>query len=183
VGPDHREAEIGDGSPGSARHGAPSGSSRTPPLTPEERRVRRAARKRNGGRGEERGPSLADLVENVWLHVQELGDHMRVLVGVRADRAALELWRKALRLSLASVGAVAIATLLIAAALRFVDGLAGGLTALYAGRAWLGDLTAGVLLIGLLGAGAYAFVARWERNELAKHVEKYERLRRARREG
>ena len=140
----------------------------------------RSARRRR--RSEVEGPTLAQALTSGWGHALELGDYVRSLIGVRRDRAMLEVRRKTTKVGVAVIGGLGVGTIVIAASLRLVVGLSEGLAALFGGRAWLGDLSAAVLLLGgLVGAGALYF-SRWEKKELEKHIEKYERHHREHRE-
>jgi hypothetical protein len=106
--------------------------------------------------------------------VLAFGDYARTLIQTRADRAALEMRRKATKIGVLSIVAVGAATIVIAASLRVVAGLSDGLARLFGKGAWLGDLVAGVLLLGGLAAGVAIAISRRERKELEKHLEKYE---------
>ena len=147
--------------------------------TTSHRNGRTRRDRRRPSPGQSRGDSLA----NAWDHALEVVDRVRALIAVRADRAALELQRKLVRAGLIFVAAIAVATMLISASLRTIDGLANGLAELF-GHPWLGNLAAGVLVLGgLAGIGALG-MRRWEKKELEERIQKYERLheeRRARR--
>lgn len=133
----------------------------------------RSSRKRESAKN---GPSLTEAATSGFHHLLELRDYVLDFLETRSDRAAVELRRKTSRLALLAVAAIAGSTLLIASMLRIVRGLAEGLTLLFQGRAWLGDLTAGLLLAGGMAAGCALFLARRERKELKRHIAKYERL-------
>jgi hypothetical protein len=106
----------------------------------------------------------------------ELRDYARLLQGVKADRAALELRRKATRLGLIAAGALVVIALLIGSAMRVISGLARGLALVFEGRVWLGDIVTGVGLIAAVFAAAALAIWRKNNQELAEHVRKYERL-------
>lgn len=157
---------AGSPPPETRASGAPGPSAAGPSA---ERSARKQRRNKNG-------PSLGEAASTGFRHVLELRDYVLDYLETRADRAAVELRRKTSRLAILAALAVAGTTLLIASMLRVVRGLAEGLTILFQGRAWLGDLLAGLLLAGGMAVGTAVFLARREKKELKRHVAKYERL-------
>lgn len=123
------------------------------------------------------GPTFSEALSSGWGHALELGDYVRSMIGVRGDRAALQLRRKTTQAGIAAVAALGVGTVVISASLRLVVGLSEGLAQAF-GRAWLGDLAAAVLLLGGLAGGTALYLSRWEKKELEKHLEKYERQHR-----
>lgn len=140
------------------------------------RRLRRGSRARDAGG--DAGPTIAEAASSGWRHALELGDYVRDLVGVRADRAATDFRRKITKVGVIAIAGVGAGVVVISASLRFVAGVADGLAILFGGRGWLGDLAAGVVLLGGLAAGIALFLSARERKELEEHIEKYERQHR-----
>lgn len=157
---------FGGSEPSGPPNGSGSGSSS----------IHRSARRKR--RSTTSGPTFGEALASGWGHALGLGDYVRSLIGVRTDRAQLDLRRKVTKTGFAVVAGLGVGTVVIAASLRLVYGLSDGFAVLFGGRAWLGDLSAAVLLLGgLAGAGAL-YVSRWEKKELEKHIEKYERYHR-----
>ena len=73
-----------------------------------------------------------------------------------------------------SIAAVGVVTIVIAGSLRVVAGLSEGFARLFGQGGWLGDLAAGIVLLGGLAATVAFAISRQERKELEKHLEKYE---------
>lgn len=124
------------------------------------------------------GPSLLQALTAGWRRTLEVGDYARSLVGVHADRASHAAQRATMRTAIAAVAALGVGTIVVAASLRLVVGASDGLARLFGGRAWLGDLSAAVLLLGGLALAARIYMSRRERKELEEHLEKYERRHR-----
>ncbi len=190
IGDEHfNEVTTGNGLTGSAlnssRPGTPftpqpplasqSQFAQTPPKPPPPPRTARRARTRTGP-PRAAGLSWKELAEAGKRHLVELRDYARLLQGVKADRAALELRRKMTRLGLIALGAVVVIALLIGSAMRLISGLARGFALLFEGRVWLGDLVTGVGIIAAVFAAAALLIWRKNKKELAEHARKYERL-------
>ena len=159
--PNGSAASFGSASPtGDSGSGPPSSNGPKP-----SRRKRRSMTS---------GPSLAEAAASGWQHALELGDYARSLIGIRADRAAIDVRRKITKVAIAAVAAFGLGAVVISAAVRFVSGTSEGLALLFGKRAWLGDLGAAVLILGGLAAGGAAFLSRREKKELEEHLEKYE---------
>jgi len=142
---------------------------------PRSARERRRSRIRTG-------PTFTEALGSGWKHALELGDYVRSMIGVRTDRAQLAFRRKATQAGITAVAALGLGTLVIAASVRLVHGLADGLALLFGGRAWLGEIATAVLVLGGLAGGTALYLSRWEKKELEKHIEKYERHHREHRE-
>lgn len=134
--------------------------------------IHRSARRRRRSGG---GPSLTEALASAWGHALETGDYVRSLIGVRRDRAMLEVRRKTTKVGIVALAALGGGTIVIAASLRLVYGLSDGLAALFGGRGWAGDLGAAVLLLGALAGGCAFYLSRREKKELEEHIQKYER--------
>lgn len=164
-----------NGSSDSDGPNAPHGSA-----SPAESGSGPSASSSNGGGARRRhrstrsGPSFVEAAASGWRHALALGDYARTLVQVRVDRAALEMRRKATKIGVLSIVAVGAATIVIAGSLRVVSGASEGFARLFGQGAWLGDLVAGVVLLGGLAAVVAFAVNRRERKELEQQLEKYE---------
>jgi hypothetical protein len=99
------------------------------------------------------------------------------LFEVYSDRVRMSLRRKIVQAAIGAGVAGFMAIWLGIAALALFRGASGGFTVLWSGREWLGDLTAGLLAIGL-AAGAGALHLRLSaRRDLARLQAKYEDIR------
>lgn len=77
----------------------------------------------------------------------DAGAAARRLLEVHADRARLSTRRALVALVAAGTATVFLAVAAGGAALVLLDGLCAGLTELWGGRAWLGDLSGGLLTV------------------------------------
>jgi ABC-type nickel/cobalt efflux system permease component RcnA len=80
----------------------------------------------------------------------------------------------------AALGVVALfvaASVVVAAAVLLVIGIAGGLAVLFRGHQWLANVATGVLILGLIGVGAWLIVAKLNRSFHRQAVKKYESRR------
>ena len=163
------EASASNGSHASPGSHVPSDDPRSAsgPLPDSARRERRSRRAS--------GPTLVQALSSGWDHALELGDYVKSMIGVRRDRAMLEVRRKTTKIGMGVIAGLGLATIVIAASLRLVVGLSEGFAELFGGRPWLGDLAAAVLLLGGLAGGGAWYVSRREKKELEEHIEKYER--------
>lgn len=99
------------------------------------------------------------------------------LVEIQADRARLSLRRTIVK-AVVAVGVAASAIVWLGvAAYATVRGICGGLTELWGGRAWLGELTGGVLALAIVGGGYALYTRLSARRELERLQAKYERMR------
>ena len=153
----------GSASPAESGSGPSSTPHRGPKRSPRRRRVNSSS-----------GPTLAEAAASGWRHVLELGDYVRSLLAARADRAATEMRRKLTKIAIALIAALAAAGIIISASLKLVAGTAEGLALLFGRGAWLGDLAAGILFLGIAALGCALVVSRREKKELEKHLQKYE---------
>jgi hypothetical protein len=124
------------------------------------------------------GPGIAETLEAAGEDLRELLAQAKVLLGVRADRARMAARRRLASFAVAVVAGLAGVVILVQAASALVRGLSGGLSALFGGVVWLGQLATGVLIIGGALVGLRLLAARRERREFEKRKAKYEELHR-----
>jgi hypothetical protein len=98
------------------------------------------------------------------------------LIEVYSDRVRLTVRRKIVQAAIGAGVAGFMAVWLGVAALAVFRGARGGFTAL-CGREWLGDLTAGLLAVGLAGAAGALYLRLSARRDLARLKAKYEQIR------
>ena len=82
----------------------------------------------------------------------------------------------------ALIAGLAGAAVIVTAAVLVIQGIAAGLTVLCGGRAWAGDLLAGVLVLAAVGLGMFAAVRSVLRASRRRTLEKYEHRRKQQRE-
>lgn len=133
--------------------------------------------KRHGGEPE---PAAADdgmfqALRAAGSEILEIGDHVKRLLEIKADRARINLQGRMQRLLVGGLLAVTGLTVCIAASLYLVAGLTGALAVLFGGRGWAGDLAGGAILLGAIWGGAALALARGRRSQLKRLAEKYRR--------
>jgi hypothetical protein len=106
------------------------------------------------------GPAQAtqadELAGRIGARLSEILEHASRLAEARAERARRNFLRKAVGIGLLAFGGIVATTLALAATWQLARGLAQGIGA-WTGRAWLGDLLSGLLLLALvLGLAAFA---------------------------
>ncbi len=155
--------------------GAPYGSCTGTPFSNPGRRKRRT-RQRSSGASSSTGSTWKESAEAAWGHTRELRDYARMLLGVRADRAALAIRRKTTQLAILAALAVVGTAVLVAAAIQIVQGFSQALTLVFGGRAWLGNLTSGLVVLAAIAACGSVVLSRRKKKALEEHLAKYERL-------
>lgn len=123
AGPGDRTAPAAE----EARPGTPNGAAPPPSEAPDE--------------------SASELAERLFAQGSALGSRLLRLARIRADQARLQVVRARARLVLGMLAGALALGLGIAGVVFVARGLAGGLTQLFRGRAWLGELTAGLVLV------------------------------------
>jgi hypothetical protein len=99
------------------------------------------------------------------------------LIEVYSDRVRLSVRRRIVQVAIAAGAAVCAAVWLGAAALATLRGVCGGLTTLWGGREWLGDLTGGLLALALAAGAVALYLRSSSRRALERMKAKYERIR------
>jgi hypothetical protein len=110
----------------------------------------------------------------------EIADHVGTLVRVRADRAELRVRRSLARLAAAILLGAGLVAGIAAAGVHVVSGVSGGVAAVFGGRAWLGDLLGGALVLAAIGLAVRLGAKRRARRDLAGKEAEYEERRRRR---
>lgn len=109
--------------------------------------------------------------------VEDLIGSTNGLIEIYADRMRLSVRRKMLQVAIGVAAAVCAVIWLGAAALATFRGLCGGLTSLWGGREWLGDLTGGLLALTLVAVAVAIHLRLSTRREISRLKAKYERIR------
>jgi hypothetical protein len=122
-------------------------------------------------------PSTTAGPESPWIsalgHFGEISRHVQTLFALRVERQKLVVRRWAHRVVIVAIVATALVPLILAGVSLFVLGLVQGMIELFDGRAWLGNLVTGVLILGALALFGWMYSARVARHGLAKKVAKY----------
>ena len=106
-------------------------------------------------------------------HFGEISRQVQTLFALRVERRKLLVRRWVHRAVIVAIIATALVPLILAGVSLFVLGLAQGMKELFDGQAWLGNLTAGVLILGALTLFGWDYSSRVARSGLAKKVAKY----------
>ncbi len=131
---------------------------------------------RADGSGERAGSSdrvLQSLVELVG----EITGSARSLIEVYKDRVRLSARRTIVRISLGVAASLCAAVWLGAAMLAVLRGLCGGLASAFGGREWLGELSGGLLALGVTVAAIAIHLRFSSRREIERLNTKYEGIR------
>ena len=106
-------------------------------------------------------------------HFGEILRQVQTLIALRIERRKLLFRRLMYRVVIVAIIATALVPLILAGVSLFVLGLVQGMTQLFDGRAWLGNLVTGVLILGALALSGWIVSSRVARHGLAKKVAKY----------
>ena len=159
-----------DGSPG-----PDSGS------TPDGHEMDGSKNREDATEGNSASAPVSGLIQVLSRFVEEIIGSADSLIEVYSDRIKLSVRRKIVQAviggGLALCGAVGLAVWMGAAALATLRGICGGFAALWGGSVWLGDLSGGVLALGLAVGTAAFFLRLSSRRELRRLRAKYERIR------
>lgn len=122
--------------------------------------------------GGDRDP-VSLLAERLLERGAGIAEQLLRLARVSADQALQRARRARSGLVLGFLLATAAVVVFVSAMVLVARGLSGGLT-VWLGRSWLGELAAGLVLLGLLLAGSWSVRRRGDRARLRKLKEKYE---------
>jgi hypothetical protein len=128
-----------------------------------------AAKSGTNGRASTQPDELADLLERSFHRLSGALGELQILGSVQSDRAHLRLRRWIARAQGVVLLWIAAMVFVAAGAVLVVVGLAGGLRELFADRPWLGNLGAGLVLIGSVAAA-------WVGLRMAKELSEAKRL-------
>jgi flagellar basal body-associated protein FliL len=115
-----------------------------------------------------------DALKLLVKQLHELGEYVSYYVTAKTDSAKLSLRNTVLWISFAVLGFVIVAGLIITAAWFLLNGIAEGVSVLFGGRLWVGNIVTGVLLLVGLGFAMYYTVAARRMTSRERMVRKYE---------
>ena len=132
----------------------------------------------------ERSNAAPGAVASAVRHVEQIVDHLLLLLRVQRDRAALGFRRTLLRVAILAILGIAGIVAIGAATVMVLDGVAGGLRALLGAPDWLARFATGAAVLGgflgiarLLFARRNATILRERREDYGRmqlqHLEKY----------
>ena len=114
----------------------------------------------------------------VSARLAEIKDYVAYYVSAKLDSYKSSAKSAALWAVVGLLGAVAGTAVLATAGVLVVVGIAEGLTQLFGGRAWLGDLVTGVALLAIVLGTTFLMVRRMLGQSRLATAKKYEALRR-----
>ena len=121
-------------------------------------------------------PSAEEVAQSLLRQAKEWWAYFRYYLSVRSDQTRLRMHQLAVGMVLAAIGAMACVGLLISAAWFVLVGMAGGFATLF-DSPWLGQLTAGVLMLAAIALGLALIVRRQRGDFLRKTRLKNEQQR------
>jgi hypothetical protein len=109
-------------------------------------------------------------------HFGEISEQLQTLFALRLERRKLMVRRWVRTAVIVALLATAVVPLILAGVSLFVIGLAQGLRELFGGLEWLGNLTAGGVVLGGVALLAWAYSSHVSKKALARKVAKYGEL-------
>jgi|SRR5579862_360219 len=117
-----------------------------------------------------------------WLQpFRELLEYFSYYLSAKADDLRLRGRKALFRVELEIIAVLGAAGAVVAAAILIARGAAEGLTELFGNRSWLGDLTAGVMVLLFVGLVMGGWVYWWNKTSREKTIQKYEERKRQQR--
>ena len=109
-------------------------------------------------------PTESGDLERLLRHFSELAEHLAHYLNAKADSLRLTARGALFRVELKIVGILATAGAIVAGVTLVFIGAAGGLTRLFGDRSWLGELSAGLLLLGCVSLIVCGYRILWLRD-------------------
>jgi hypothetical protein len=114
-----------------------------------------------------------------WLQpFRELLEYFSYYLSAKADGLRLRGRRALFRVEVELVAVLGAAGAVVAAVTLIARGAAEGLTELFGNRAWLGNLTAGVALLGCVALVMGGWAYWWNKTSRERTIQKYEERKR-----
>ena len=120
-------------------------------------------------------PVVPDAINLLLQQLRELGEYATYYASSKSDSVKLSLRNALLWVALAAGGFVVACGLCVTASCLLLFGLAEGLSVLFGGRLWVGNLLTGGLLLAGFGAGTYGLTVAYRRASRLKTVQEYEK--------
>src|SRR6266850_959641 len=144
------------------------------PPTPESA----AAGGQNSARAQESEQSTESEPKQLLVLFGEVLEYFSYYLSAKADSLKLRGRSALFRVELEIVAVLGAAGAVIAAVTLISRGVAEGLTQLFGNRSWLGNLAAGVLLLGCVGLAVGGWTHWWNKTSRERTVHKYEQRKR-----
>jgi H+/Cl- antiporter ClcA len=118
--------------------------------------------------------SAPEAFDRLLKQVAELREYVTYFVSAKTDSARLLVQQVLMWVALGLVGVIAICSVVATVVVLLLTGLAEGLTVVFDGRVWLGNIVAGLLTLAILGLGSFIWVRKWRKNSHTRTVQRYE---------
>jgi len=118
--------------------------------------------------------SWKDVTSSILERLGEIREYAGYYVSTQTDAIKNKVTWLVVYAVLGIVGAIIGTAALATIGVLLINGIAGGLAALFGGRVWLGQLVTAVLLLGLIGIGAFVGMKMLRSSLKRKLMAKYE---------
>jgi len=122
-------------------------------------------------------PPAQNPLEPLLKSLGEMREYVSYYLTTSADSVKLSIRNAVLYGVLGLLGLIVGAALLVTAAVLVLQGIANGLTILFDGRAWAGQLTTGMVVLVLAALVTWFGLKRLMNSSRQKTIEKYEHRR------
>ena len=122
--------------------------------------------------------SAPEAFDRLLKQVAELREYITYFVSAKTDSVKLSVQQVLMWVVLGFVGVIALSSLLATVMVLLLTGLAEGLTVVFGGRIWLGNIVAGLLTLAILGLGSFIWVRKWRKSSRMRTIQRYEQQQR-----
>jgi hypothetical protein len=130
-----------------------------------------------GHRSAGSGPRGPHPLEPLLADLASLRSYLAHYVAARKDALTAAARRAVLWAVIGIAAALVGMTILVTAVVLLVMGIMDGLTVVFGGRLWAGELVTAVGLLTLVGLGGWIGISKWITNSRRRTMEHYERRR------
>jgi hypothetical protein len=118
---------------------------------------------------------VADAFKLLLQQLRELREYANYYASAKSDTIKLSLQNALLWVALAAVGFVVACGVCVTASCLLLFGVAEGLSVVFGGRLWVGNLLTGGLMLAGFGGGMYGLMVAYRRASRARTVQEYEK--------
>jgi hypothetical protein len=115
-----------------------------------------------------------EAFDQLLKQVAELREYVTYFVSAKTDSARLLVQQVIMWVALGFVGLIALCSVVATVMVLLLTGLAEGLTVVFNGKVWLGNIVAGLLTLAILGLGSFIGVRKWRQSSQMRTVQRYE---------